>query len=73
MAAVSAGAAEGWFVAGTILVMLAGGGHALATLLDTVRPTFFTPIESSVKPVLEATGIRFRRLLSGGNGATPSM
>jgi hypothetical protein len=74
MAAVSAGAAEGWFVAGTILVMLAGGGHALATLLDTVRPTFFTPIEGSVKPVLEGTGIRFRGMFPGGDGgATPSM
>jgi hypothetical protein len=43
---VSDGAAEAWFIAGTIPLMLAGGAHVLATLIDTVRPTFFTPIES---------------------------
>jgi hypothetical protein len=41
--------------------------------LDTVRPTFFAPIDSSVKPELEGTGIRLRRMFPGGSGATPSM
>ena len=68
----NAGAAQAWFVAGTIVCMLAGGLHVLATLLDTVRPTFFTPIEGSAKPVVEGTGIRLRRMF-GGSGTTPSM
>jgi hypothetical protein len=70
--AVNAGAAQAWFIAGTIPPMLAGGLHVLATLLDTVRPTFFAPIEGSVKPVMEGTGIRLRRMFPG-SGAIPSM
>jgi hypothetical protein len=70
---VSADAAQAWFIAGAIPFMLAGGTHALATLLDTVRPRFFTPIESSALPALEGTGIRFREMFPGGGGATPSM
>ncbi len=66
------GAAQACFTAGAIVFMAAGGGHALLTLLDTFRPTFFAPIEGSVKPVLEGTGIRFRRLFPG-DAATPSM
>jgi hypothetical protein len=70
---VNAGAAEAWFVAGTIPLILAGGLHALATLLDTVRPTFFTPIESSAKASVEGTGSRFWRMFGGGGGAARSM
>jgi hypothetical protein len=69
---VSDGAAEAWFIAGTIPLMLAGGAHVLATLIDTVRPTFFTPIDRSVKPVVEGSGIRLVRMF-GGSGARPSM
>jgi hypothetical protein len=57
--AVNAGAAQAWFIAGTIPLILAGGGHALLALIDTVRPTYFAPIDRSVKPVVEGTGIRF--------------
>jgi hypothetical protein len=53
--------------------MLGGGLHVLATLLDTVRPTFFTPIDGSARPVVEGTGIELRRMFPGGNGAAPSM
>ena len=67
------GAAQAWFVAGTIPLMLGGGLHALGTLLDTVRPTFFAPIDSSVQAVVDGTGIRLRRMFPGGSGATPSM
>lgn len=63
----NAGAAQAWFIAGTIPLILAGGGHALLALIDTVRPTYFAPIDRSVKPVLEGTGIRFV------GRATPSM
>jgi len=70
---VSTSVAQPLFIAGTIPFMLAGGIHALATLLDTVRPTFFAPIERSVLPALEGTGIRFREIFPGGSGATPSM
>jgi hypothetical protein len=71
--AVNQGAAQAWFIAGTIPLIFGGVLHVLATLLDTVRPTFFAPIEGSVKPALEGTGIRLRRMFPGGHGATPSM
>jgi hypothetical protein len=70
---VSGGAAQIWFIAGTIPLILGGGLHALAALLDTVRPTFFAPIEDRAMPALEGTGIRLRRMFPGGSGATPSM
>ena len=66
--------AKAWFIAGTIPLMLGGGLHALAALLDTVRPTYFTPIDRSAMPALEGTGIRLRRILpGGGSGAEPSI
>jgi hypothetical protein len=68
----NAGAAQAWFIAGTIPLMLAGGAHALAALLDTVRPTFFTPQENSAKTAAEGTGIRLVRMFGVG-GARPSM
>jgi hypothetical protein len=60
-------AAQAWFIAGTIPPILAGGGHALLTLLDTVHPTYFTPRDASVRPAVEGTQIRF------GGRAAPSM
>jgi len=71
--AVNGGAAQAWFVAGTIPFILAGGLHALYALIDTVRPTFFAPTERSVKPAMEGTGIRLRRRVPGGNQAKPSV
>ena len=53
-----AGAAQAWFVAGTIPLILAGALHVAYTLVDTVRPRFFAPIDRSVQPALEGTGIR---------------
>ncbi len=70
--AVNAGAAQAWFIAGTIPFIVAGGAHVLATLVDTVRPTFFAPIDGSAKPVMEGTGIRLVRMF-GGTGARPPM
>jgi hypothetical protein len=70
--AVSAGAAQAWFVAGTIVAMVAGGGHGLLALVDAVRPTYFVPIESSVKPGMERSGMRLVRMF-GGSGSRPSM
>src|SRR4051794_40301494 len=52
------GAAQTWFIVGTIPLMLAGGLHAIYSLVDTVRPTYFTPIDRSVKAVVDRTGIR---------------
>jgi hypothetical protein len=69
---VNGGAAQAWFIVGTVPLILGGGAHALATLLDTVRPTFFTPVARSAKPALEATGIELVRM-SGGGSARPSM
>jgi hypothetical protein len=51
-------AAQTWFIAGTIPLILAGGLHALAALVDTVRPTYFAPLDRSVRPAVEGTGIR---------------
>lgn len=59
------GAAQTWFIAGAAVFMLAGGLHALGALLDTFRPTFFAPIEDSVKAMMEGTGMRFRQLFPG--------
>jgi hypothetical protein len=50
--------AQAWFIAGTIPLILAGGLHALYALIDTVQPTYFTPIDSSVRQVVDGTGIR---------------
>jgi hypothetical protein len=63
----SAGAAQAWFIAGTIPLILAGGLHVLLTLADTVSPRYFAPRDRSVKPALEGTQIRF------GGDAAPSM
>jgi len=52
------GAAEGWFIAGTIPFILGGAVHVLMTLRDTVTPTYFTPIDDSVRPAVDSTGIR---------------
>lgn len=68
----NSGAAQAWFIAGTIPFIVGGGAHVLATLLDTVRPTFFTPIDASAKPAVEGTGIRLVRMF-GVSGARPSM
>jgi hypothetical protein len=54
----NADAAQGWFVAGTIPLIVFGGLHAVVTLIDTVRPTYFAPIDRSVTPAVEGTGIR---------------
>lgn len=50
--------AQTWFVLGTIPLIAAGGLHAVYTVVDTVRPTYFTPIDRSVRPVVDGTGIR---------------
>jgi hypothetical protein len=60
-------AAQAWFIAGTIPLILAGGGHALLALLDTVHATYFTPRDASVKSAVESTPIRL------GGRAAPSM
>ena len=64
---VSDGAAQAWFIAGTIPLIVAGGLHVVLTLVDTARPRYFTPRDSSLRPALEGTPIRF------GGHAAPSM
>ena len=63
----NSGAAQAWFIAGTIPLIVAGGGHAIQALLDVIRPRVFAPIERSVNAEMEGTGIRLV-----GRG-TPSM
>jgi hypothetical protein len=65
--------AKAWFIIGASLFMAAGGGHALVTLVDMVRPTFFTPIDATVRSAMETTGFRFRSLFPGNDGVTPTM
>ena len=66
------GDAQAWFTAGAIVVMVGGAGHMVLALVDTVRPTYFAPVETSVKPEMEATGIRLVPMI-GGRNAEPSM
>ncbi|HEX8119789.1 MAG TPA: hypothetical protein VF549_00855 [Solirubrobacteraceae bacterium] len=66
------GAAEGFFIAGSIPPILAGGAHGLHALRDAFRPRAFAPIDRSVQPVMAGTGIRLRRWF-GGDGAEPSV
>jgi hypothetical protein len=51
--------AQAWFIAGTAPMIFAGGLHALLTLVDTVRPTYFAPREPSVQTAMEGTPMRF--------------
>ena len=67
----SSGAAQTWFIAGTVPLIVAGGGHMVLTVLDAVRPTFFTPIRDSTRLEMKGTGVRFRALFPG-DAATPS-
>jgi hypothetical protein len=69
---VDVAAAQTWFIAGAIIIILAGGGHAILSLLDTLRPRWFTPIDDSVRSDMEGTGMRFRRPFPGDE-ATPSI
>lgn len=62
---VDLGGGQTWFIAGAALFLLAGGAHALLSLLDTVRPRWFAPIDDSVRAPMEGTGMRFRRLFPG--------
>jgi hypothetical protein len=70
---VSSGAAQAWFIAGTVPLILAGGLHALGAVVDAVRPTFFAPIDRAVEPAMQGTGLRFRRMVGGGDRSRPSM
>jgi hypothetical protein len=69
---VNGSAAQAWFTAGAIVFVAAGGLHAVLALIDTVRPIGFTPVDRSVKPVMEGTGIRFRAMFPG-DGSKPSL
>lgn len=65
--------AKTWFIVGAAILMAAGGGHVLLTLVDMVRPTFFAPIDDAVRSAMETTGFRFRKLFPGANDVTPTM
>jgi phosphoglycerol transferase MdoB-like AlkP superfamily enzyme len=62
-----------WFIAGAVVFMAAGGGHALAALVDVVRPTFFRPVDRSVIGSMETTTFRFRRMWPWADDVHPSM
>ena len=54
-------AAQAWFIAGTIVAIVAGALHMVYALVDTVRPTYFAPVDRSVRPAMEGTGLRLGR------------
>jgi hypothetical protein len=64
---VNGGAAQVCFIAGASVAMLAGGLHALLTLVDIARPTYFAPRDATLTPAMEATRMRF------GGRAAPSI
>ena len=66
-------AAQALFVAGTVPMIVFGALHALGTLLDTRRPTFFTPVDDSVREQTHGTGIRLLPLVGGTSEPRPSM
>ncbi|HEX7058719.1 MAG TPA: hypothetical protein VF176_02605 [Solirubrobacterales bacterium] len=68
----SSGAAQTWFNAGAITLMLAAGGHAVVAVMDAVRPTFLTPIKDSTMLAMKDSGMKFRALFPG-DAATPSI
>jgi hypothetical protein len=45
--------------------IFAGGLHALATLVDTVRLTFFAPTKPGLRSEMEVSGIRLREMFPG--------
>jgi len=53
--------------------MLLGGAHALGTLIDTRRLTFFAPTKPGVRSEMQASGIRLREMLPGVAGPRFSM
>ena len=66
-------ASQAWFVAGTLPLVVFGALHAIATLVDTVRPTFFTPVDDAVRPATQGTSIRLIPTLPRGSATKPSM
>ena len=68
----SSGAAQSWFTLGAVIMMAVGGLHVALTILDLVRPTFFTSIGDAAKREMEGNGMRFKALFPGDD-ATPSM
>jgi hypothetical protein len=53
--------------------ILAGGLHALATLIDTVRLTFFAPTKPGLRSDMEVSGVRLGEMFPGARGAHFSM
>ncbi|MGA9876044.1 MAG: hypothetical protein WBQ21_09560 [Solirubrobacteraceae bacterium] len=61
------------FELATAPFILLGGLHALATLIDTCRLTFFAPTKPGLRSEMEASGIRLREMLPNPPGARFSM
>ena len=61
----NAAAAQAWFIAGTIPLVFAGALHTLYGLRDTARPTYFAPVDRTVKSAMEGTVMQMRRGAAG--------
>jgi len=66
------GAAQASFLVGASVYALAGGGHALLSLLDTLRPRWFAPLDPAVAAEMDRTGMRFRAPFPG-DAARPTL
>lgn len=61
----NAALAEGFFVAGTVPFIVAGSLHALGTVVDIWRPTFFTPADAPVGVQMRGTRLALRDMFPG--------
>ncbi|HTC59487.1 MAG TPA: hypothetical protein VK691_05135 [Solirubrobacteraceae bacterium] len=61
------------FELATAPFILMGGLHALASLIDTLRLTFFAPTKPGLRSEMEVAGIRLREMFPGASGARFSM
>ena len=72
MLSVRVSATYAWFAAGAIVLIFACCLHVVGAIVDTVRPTFFVPVERSAKRAVEGTGVRLVQMF-GGSGERPSV
>ena len=61
----SSGAAQAFFVAGTIPPLVFGALHGAYAVYDTARAKFFAPRDRSVKTAMEETSIRLMQVEEG--------
>ncbi|MDX6284709.1 MAG: hypothetical protein QOG53_194 [Frankiales bacterium] len=66
-------ASQALFVIGAAVPAFAGAAHVVGTLVDTVRLTFFAPINDEARVQMSATGLRLRQMAPGRRSDTPTI